>query len=56
MKGYEDIRLLIAGRGDRRPVLENLVAELGLQEKIQFLGFLSQAELNRHIKNPIVSW
>ena len=50
MKGYEDIRLLIAGRGDRRPVLENLVAELGLQEKIQFLGFLSQAELNRHIK------
>ena len=50
MKGYEDIRLLIAGRGYRRPVLENLVAELGLQEKIQFLGFLSQAELNRHIK------
>lgn len=50
MTGYEDIRLLIAGRGDQRPILENLVAELGLQEKVEFLGFLPQVELNQYIK------
>lgn len=48
--GYEDIRLLIVGRGDRRKPLEELVARLNLQDKVSFLGFLNQRELNRLIK------
>lgn len=50
MEGYEDIRLLIAGRGDQRPMLESLAAELGVREKVEFLGFLPQTELNQYIK------
>ena len=50
IEGYEDIRLLIAGRGDQRPMLESLAAELGVRENVEFLGFLPQTELNQYIK------
>lgn len=51
IKGYEDIRLLIAGRGELRESLEQLVSQLNLQEQVVFLGFLSQRNLNDAIKH-----
>lgn len=54
IKGYEDIPLLIAGRGDLRPVLEALVLQLNLQDKITFLGFLNQKTLNQVIRESYV--
>ena len=36
----EDVTLLIAGEGDQQPALERDVAELGLIERVQFLGAL----------------
>ena len=50
IKGYEDVRLLIAGRGDYRPVLEEKVQQLNLQSFVTFLGFVNQQELNDRIK------
>lgn len=37
-------RLEIAGSGDHRPALERLVTSLGLAERVQFLGFISEAD------------
>jgi 1,2-diacylglycerol 3-alpha-glucosyltransferase len=50
IKGYEDIKLLIAGRGEMRPSLEELVRELNLHDKVSFPGFLNHRELNHAIK------
>ena len=39
------VRLLIAGKGDQRPVLEAEARELGLaDDAVRFLGFVSEAE------------
>ena len=38
VKDYPQSRLLIAGQGDLRPLLENLQRELGLEGSIEFLG------------------
>lgn len=51
MEGYEDIRLIIAGRGDEENNLKTLTAELVLQDYVDFVGFLSQAKLNEYIRN-----
>ena len=50
IQGYEDIKLLIAGRGEYRDFLEALVSRLNLQDHVSFLGFLNQKELNNRIK------
>lgn len=39
-----EIRLLIAGRGDDQPRLEQLVRELGQETAIRFLGFVSESD------------
>ncbi len=52
-KGYEDIRLLIAGRGEEEENLRNLVAQLGLNNSVEFLGFLPQAKLNEYIRESL---
>lgn len=39
-----DLTLDVAGTGDYRPVLEELTAELGLQQAVTFHGFVSEAE------------
>ena len=39
-----EARLIIAGQGDARPDLEQLVGELGLQQKVQFAGFVSEQQ------------
>ncbi len=52
-KGYEDIRLLIAGRGEEEENLRSLVAQLGLNDSVEFLGFLPQAKLNEYIRESL---
>jgi 1,2-diacylglycerol 3-alpha-glucosyltransferase len=50
IKGYEDVKLLIAGRGDQRQSLEELVLKLNMQDNVSFLGFLNHRDLNDVIK------
>jgi glycosyltransferase involved in cell wall biosynthesis len=38
----DNATLDIAGTGDFRPALEKLVSELGLQKRVQFLGFVTE--------------
>jgi phosphatidylinositol alpha-1,6-mannosyltransferase len=42
---YEQLRLVIAGRGDDRQRLEALVSELGLEPKVRFTGAIDEADL-----------
>lgn len=51
LNGYEDIKLIIAGRGEEEHNLKKLVKDLNLQDSIEFVGFLSQTELNEYIRN-----
>lgn len=44
-KQYPNAELLIAGKGPLQAHLEELAEELGIVDKVQFRGFLSQAEL-----------
>ncbi len=52
-KGYENIKLLIAGRGEEEDNLRALVTELNLSDCVKFLGFLSQAKLNEYIRESL---
>ncbi|HYK83496.1 MAG TPA: glycosyltransferase family 4 protein [Gemmatimonadales bacterium] len=45
-----DLLLLIAGQGDDRPRLERLRDALGLAEAVRFLGFVSEAEKLRLLR------
>lgn len=53
LKGYEDIRLTIAGRGEEEEALKKLVRELGLQEAVEFVGFLPRDVLGRYISRSL---
>ncbi len=46
---YADYRLLIAGRGEEEQNLRNLARELGIASKVDFLGFITQKELNSRV-------
>ncbi len=48
-----DVRLDIAGRGEDQPRLEALGRELGLQDAVRFLGFVSEVEKIRLFRS---SW
>lgn len=52
-KGYEDIKLLIAGRGEEEMRLKELVSMLDLNDSVEFLGFLPQAKLNEYIRESL---
>ena len=52
-KGYEDVRLLIAGRGEEEEKLKGLVKELGMEDSVTFLGFLPQSKLNKYIRESM---
>jgi phosphatidylinositol alpha-1,6-mannosyltransferase len=43
--GARDVRYAIAGEGPDRPRLERLAAELGVAERVRFLGAVSEADL-----------
>lgn len=53
MEAYEDIKLLIAGRGEEEANLKKLVSELKLSESVRFLGFLPQQTLNKYIRESL---
>ena len=53
MKGYEDIKLIIAGRGEEEYKLRALVANLKLDAFVQFVGFLSQKKLGEYVGNSM---
>jgi glycosyltransferase involved in cell wall biosynthesis len=45
LKGQDrQLRLLIAGRGDAEEALRARVAELGIHDRVEFLGFVSEQE------------
>lgn len=52
-KGYDDIKLLIAGRGKEADKLQRLVKELCLEDSVEFLGFLPQRNLNQYIRQSL---
>jgi len=37
-----DVRFLVGGRGDHRRALEKLVSRLGLEDRVSFLGYVSE--------------
>jgi glycosyltransferase involved in cell wall biosynthesis len=47
IKELPDARLLIAGRGPYRPVLEKTAEALGIREKVSFLGWLKPEDLKK---------
>lgn len=51
LNGYEDIKLIIAGRGEEEHNLKDLVKKLNLDDSVEFVGFLSQKDLNGYIRN-----
>lgn len=42
---HQEVHLLLVGRGDDRPRLELMTAELGLQPYVHFLGFVPEEDL-----------
>ena len=48
-------RLVIAGGGDYRPALEALVLKMGLQDAVQFVGFVSEEEKVAWFRRAMVS-
>lgn len=48
------IRLLIAGRGDAEPELRRRVTDLGIEDRVRFLGFVSEDEKRRLLRKAWV--
>jgi L-malate glycosyltransferase len=46
-----NIQLLLAGDGTEKPVLENLVKKLNLQEQVIFVGLLNEQELANYLNS-----
>lgn len=53
MEAYEDIKLLIAGRGEEEANLKKLVTKLKLTKSVRFLGFLPHQTLNKYIRESL---
>lgn len=50
-EGYDNVRLTFIGEGASREYLEGLVAQLGLEDKVEFLGNRSQEYVFGHLKD-----
>ncbi|NJN62886.1 MAG: glycosyltransferase family 4 protein [Coleofasciculaceae cyanobacterium RL_1_1] len=50
IQAVPQVKYLIVGRGDDRPRLEALVAQLGLQDRVVFAGFVDDHELPDHYR------
>ena len=55
LKDIPDARLRIIGDGDIRPDLERLAQELGVSPRVEFTGYLSQAEKVRQLNQMSVA-
>lgn len=53
-EGRDDVELLIGGDGTDREKLELLARDLGISEKVRFLGYLSDAEKHRLLRSADV--
>ncbi|MCH4156947.1 MAG: glycosyltransferase [Muribaculaceae bacterium] len=53
MSGNSDFRLMIAGRGPMEHELRELVETLGINENVEFLGFLSHLELSKAVSESM---
>ncbi len=53
IKGYEDIVLIIAGRGTEESNLKKLADELNINEFVRFMGFLPRKELGKIISESL---
>lgn len=53
MKDYEDVKLIIAGKGNEEQILKNKVALLGLNESVIFVGYLDHVTLNQYIRESM---
>lgn len=52
-KGYEDIILVIANRGEKEQELRELADRLHIADAVRFIGFLSQKELNEYTRDSL---
>lgn len=55
VKKFQDAMLLIAGNGPEKNNLENLIAELGLQNNVKLLGYVTNLQDYQHIADVCVS-
>ena len=55
VKQYPDAQLLLAGNGPERERLEQEIADCGLQENVQMLGYCTHLQDYQHIANVLVS-
>jgi glycosyltransferase involved in cell wall biosynthesis len=55
LKEFPEARLKIIGDGDFRPELERLAGELGVADRVEFTGYLSQAEKVRQLHQMTVA-
>lgn len=55
VKHYPGAMLLIAGNGTEKNNLENLIAELGLQNNVKLLGYVTNLQDYQHIADVCVS-
>lgn len=55
VKKFQDAMLLIAGNGPEKNNLENLIAELGLQNNVRLLGYVTNLQDYQHIADVCVS-
>ena len=53
ISGYQDVKLLIAGRGPEEMHLKRVASEEGIDDCVEFLGFITQSELNRHVSESL---
>lgn len=53
LNGYEDVKLIIAGRGEEECNLKALVSELKLNDFVEFVGFLSQKKLGEYVRQSM---
>lgn len=44
LRTHQQARLIIAGQGDARPMLEKLVRHLGIEQSVEFAGFVADAD------------
>ncbi len=55
LKQVPDARMVIVGDGDHVPVLKELVANMNLQDKVEFLGFVSHDVKIEYLRRSHVS-
>lgn len=51
---YDDVRLVIVGRGDRQSRLQNFARANGIAHAVDFLGMISDAELSFLLEHALV--